>query len=166
MRHQARLGMAMFLLSEAVFFFMLIAAFVYFRAASFATAAASLDLNAAAAYTVCLMASSFTMWRAAVTGLRAWLAGTILLGGVFLFGQVSEYLRLFHQKITISQSLFGTAFFTLTGIHGLHLAVGIVMLAILLGRRALAVDVVALYWYFVDIVWLAIFAIVYLWSFQ
>jgi heme/copper-type cytochrome/quinol oxidase subunit 3 len=166
MRQRARLGMAMFLLSEAVFFFMLIAAFVYFRAASLAAAAANLNLGVTAVYTACLMASSFTMWRASATGLRAWLGGTILLGAVFLFGQGSEYLRLFHQKITISQSLFGTTFFTLTGLHGLHVLVGIALLAILFGRRALAVDVVALYWYFVDIVWLAIFAIVYLWTFR
>ena len=167
MRKRARLGMAMFLLSEAVFFFMLIAAFVYFRSASLAAAAANLNLGTAAIYTVCLMASSFTMWRAAATGSRIWLMGTILLGAVFLFGQGSEYLRLFQQKITISQSLFGTTFFTLTGLHGLHVFVGIVMLAILLGlERPVAVETVALYWYFVDVVWVAIFAIVYLWTFR
>jgi heme/copper-type cytochrome/quinol oxidase subunit 3 len=149
-----------------VFFFMLIAAFVYFRAASLAAAAANLNLGPTAVYTACLVASSFTMWRAAATGLRVWLGGTIVLGGAFLFGQGSEYLRLFHQKITISQSLFGTTFFTLTGLHGLHVLVGIVLLAILLGlkRNPVAVETVALYWYFVDIVWIAIFAIVYLWT--
>jgi heme/copper-type cytochrome/quinol oxidase subunit 3 len=166
MRQRARLGMAMFLLSEAVFFFMLIAAFVYFRAASVAAAAANLNLGTTAIYTVCLMASSFTMWRAAATGLRCWLGGTILLGAVFLFGQGSEYLRLFHQKIRISESLFGTTFFTLTGLHGLHVLVGLVLLAILLGlERRVVVETVALYWYFVDVVWIAIFAIVYLWTF-
>jgi heme/copper-type cytochrome/quinol oxidase subunit 3 len=166
MRQRARLGMAMFLLSEAVFFFMLIAAFVYFRTASIAAAAANLNLGTTAIYTVCLMASSFTMWRASATGLRGWLFGTILLGAAFLFGQGSEYQRLFHQKITISESLFGTTFFTLTGLHGLHVLVGLVLLAILLGlERRVVVETVALYWYFVDVVWIAIFAIVYLWTF-
>jgi len=168
MRQRARLAMAMFLLSEAVFFFMLIAAFVYFRAASLAVAAANLKLGATAVFTACLLASSFTMWRATVTRIRAWLGGTILLGGVFLVGQGSEYLRLFRQHITISQGLFGTTFFTLTGLHGLHVLVGIALLAILLGlateRRSVAVETIALYWYFVDVVWVAIFAIVYLWT--
>jgi len=166
MRQQARLGMAMFLLSEAVFFFMLIAAFVYFRAASVATAA-NLHLGVTAIYTACLLASSFTMWRAAATGLRSWLGLTIVLGGAFLYGQASEYLRLFHQKITISQGLFGTTFFTLTGMHGLHVVIGIVLLAALLGfERRIEMDAVALYWYFVDVVWIAIFAIVYVWTFR
>ncbi|HEV3329522.1 MAG TPA: cytochrome c oxidase subunit 3 [Bryobacteraceae bacterium] len=185
MRQRARLGMAMFLLSEAVFFFMLIAAFVYFRTQSLAAARVNLSLGAAAVFTACLLASSFTMWRAAVTGLRGWLAGTIGLGGVFLFGQAREYQRLsiadagwtfytpYQTTYSPTKSLFGTTFLTLTGLHALHVLVGIVMLAILLGlassrrsgrRHTVVVETVALYWYFVDIVWVAIFAIVYLWT--
>ena len=165
MRQRARLGMVMFLLSEAVFFFMLIAAFVYFRDTR--AAAGSLRLGTSTLYTVCLAASSFTMWRAAETGTRSWLAGTIALGATFLLGQGSEYLRLFRQNITISQSLFGTTFFTLTGFHGLHVLIGIVLLgvALRLSENAAAFESVALYWYFVDAVWLAIFAVVYLWTF-
>ena len=86
------------------------------------------------------------------------------LGLAFLLGQGSEYLRLFHQQITISQSLFGTTFFTLTGLHGLHVAAGIAALAVALGRPAI-VKPIALYWQFVDLVWLAIFAVVYLGTF-
>jgi heme/copper-type cytochrome/quinol oxidase subunit 3 len=167
MRQQARLGMALFLLSEAVFFFMLIAAFVYFRGESLPVAAANLKLGTTAAYTAALLASSFTMWRAASGGAsRGWLAATIVLGAVFLFGQTSEYLRLFRQNITISQNLFGTTFFTLTGFHGLHVLVGIVLLAALAALRGhhMALETVSLYWYFVDAVWIAIFAVVYLWS--
>jgi heme/copper-type cytochrome/quinol oxidase subunit 3 len=173
MRQQARLGMALFLLSEAVFFFMLIAAFWYFRTATLPVAAANLKLGSTAVYTAALLASSFTMWRAASGGAtRGWLAATIVLGTVFLFGQTSEYLRLFRQNITISQNLFGTTFFTLTGFHGLHVLVGIVLLAVLAvlrgssfeSTKSLAVKTVSLYWYFVDAVWIAIFAVVYLWS--
>jgi heme/copper-type cytochrome/quinol oxidase subunit 3 len=173
MRRQARFGMALFLLSEAVFFFMLIAAFVYFRGTSLPIAAANLKLGTSALYTAALLASSFTMWRAALgSATRVWLTATIVLGAVFLFGQTSEYLRLFRQNITISQSLFGTTFFTVTGLHGLHVLVGIVLLVALVPLRApgfestqsLALETVSLYWYFVDAVWIAIFSVVYLWS--
>lgn len=181
MLQRARLGMAMFLLNEAVFFFMLIAAFVYFRNASGPEAARNLSLGATAVYTACLAASSFTMWRASVSamsanpaGLRAWLGGTIALGCVFLAGQGFEYTRLFQRNITVSQSVFGTTFFTLTGFHGLHVLAGILLLAILLfialtgaaeERQSLAVQTVAMFWHFVDLVWIAIFSIVYLWTF-
>jgi heme/copper-type cytochrome/quinol oxidase subunit 3 len=161
----------MFLLSEAVFFFLLVAAYVYFRAGSLAAASANLRLGAAALFTLCLLASSFTMWRAVVTRVRGWLIGTVALGALFLIGQGTEYSRLIGQKITISQSLFGTTFFTLTGMHGIHVLAGIVTLgAVLLlarqgeERESGLLDAVAMYWYFVDGVWIVIFTVVYLGS--
>jgi len=170
MRQQARLGMALFLLNEAVFFFMLIAAFVYFRASSLPTATASLNPRVTAIYTLCLLISSFTMWRASTGGARAWTTGTLVLGAIFLFGQGSEYLRLFRQNVTISQGLFGSTFFTLTGLHGLHVLIGLLLLIVLWsakdapGQTARA-GAIALYWHFVDAVWLVIFSVVYLWTF-
>jgi heme/copper-type cytochrome/quinol oxidase subunit 3 len=179
MRQQrAKLGMAMLVLTESIFFFMLILAFVYFRAESVKTAAASLNPVVTAIYTACLIASSFTMWRAKTSaardksGARLWLGLTIALGIAFLAGQGSEYLRLLRQGVTISQGLFGTTFFTLTGIHGLHVVVGLLLLAILFGitthrgeRESIAVEAIAMYWYFVDAVWIVIFSVVYLWTF-
>jgi heme/copper-type cytochrome/quinol oxidase subunit 1 len=157
-------GMKLFLLSEGVFFFLLIVAYVYFRAPSFRTAG-NLRLGETAIFTACLLASSITVWRAAAardhSRARPWLAASMALGLAFLLGQGSEYLRLVQQQITISQSLFGTTFFTLTGFHGLHVAVGIAALAVALGRPAI-VKAIALYWQFVDLVWIAIFAVVYL----
>lgn len=174
MRERARLGMAMFLVNEGVFFFLLIAAFVYFRSATLAAAAGALRLGPAAVYTACLLASSCTM-RGAQRGkparARIWMGATMALGGVFLLGQGREYLRLFHQNVTIGNSLFGTTFFTLTGLHGLHVAAGIALLGILLApagdsseRQSVAIDTAALYWYFVDAVWIAIFVVLYLWT--
>jgi heme/copper-type cytochrome/quinol oxidase subunit 3 len=175
MRRRVKLGMAMFLLTEAVFFFMLILAFVYFRAESVKTAAASLHPGVTAVYTACLVASGFTMWRAtsaAKSGVRLWLGLTIALGSAFLVGQGSESLRLLRQGVTLSQGLFGTTFFTLTGIHGIHVAAGILLLAVLFvvtagrgERESVAVEAVAMYWYFVDAVWIAIFLVMYLWTF-
>ena len=173
MRQQVRLGMAMFLISEAVFFFLLVAAFVYFRAGSLAAANANLRMGAGTLFTVCLLASSFTMWRAVKTGVRGWLIGTAALGALFLVGQGSEYSRLIGQKVTISQGLFGTTFFTLTGMHGLHVLAGVVTLGVVMllppgpqtnERESGLLDAVAMYWYFVDGVWIVIFAVVYLGS--
>lgn len=172
--HRLRLGMALFLLNEAVLFFMLIVAFFYFRNSTLPAASKNLHLPAAALLTVCLIASSLTMWRAAATGALSWIAGTVALGAIFLYGQGEEYLRLFAQRITISRSEFATTFFTLTGVHALHVLVGIVALAVFLllsvresglrsGRRT-ALDAVALYWYFVDAVWIVIFLTVYIWT--
>jgi heme/copper-type cytochrome/quinol oxidase subunit 3 len=166
MRQSARLGMALFLLNEAVFFFMLISAFVYFRASSLPAAAANLKPGVTAIYTVCLLASSITVWRATAQGNRAWTCATLALGAVFLFGQGSEYLRLFQQNITVSQGLFGSTFFTLTGLHALHVLIGLVLLVVLLAtQNTLSPPSIALYWYFVDAVWLVIFSVVYLWAF-
>ena len=167
MKPRAPLGMLLFLLNEAVLFFMLIAAFVYFRGSTVATAARSLNLTAASIFTVCLLASSLTVWRAAATGARSWLGATLALGAIFLYGQASEYWALFRQNVTIGRNQFGTTFFTLTGVHALHVFAGLILLVILLrgeGRRP-ALDAIAFYWYFVDAVWLAIFALVYLWTF-
>lgn len=166
MERRAPLGMLMFLLNEAVLFFMLIAAYVYFHGSTVGTAARSLNLASAAIFTICLLASSFTMWRAAGRG-RLWLGVTLGLGAIFLFGQGAEYWHLFHQNITMAGNQFGTTFFTLTGIHALHVFIGLILVAILLrgaASRAM-LDSIALYWYFVDAVWLVIFAVVYLWTF-
>jgi cytochrome c oxidase subunit 3 len=94
------------------------------------------------------------MWRAVRTGARHWLAVTVALGSVFLIGQGSEYIS--------SQSLLGTAFFTLTSFHSLHLLAGIVLLSAMLVLSTKELGVAALYWYFVAAVWIAIFMVVYL----
>jgi heme/copper-type cytochrome/quinol oxidase subunit 3 len=154
---KARLGMSMLILAESVFFFMLILAFVYFRSESLKTAAATLHLAATSIYTVCLLASGFTLWR-------GWVAPTIALGAVFLLGQAREYFALLHTGVTMSQGLFGTTFFTITGIHGIHVALGLALLGFVAAKK-LALPAIAMFWYFVGAVWVAVFAVVYLWTF-
>jgi len=87
--------------------------------------------------------------------------------------QAKEYLRLIGAQTTISSNVFATSFFTLTGFHGLHVLVGLIMLSILAGLawvgdfrgpRSVAVEAVSLYWHFVDAVWVVIFTVVYLWT--
>jgi heme/copper-type cytochrome/quinol oxidase subunit 3 len=100
-----------------------------------------------------------------------WLAITVGLGAVFLINQFAEYAGLLHGGLTISSSMFGSTFFTLTGFHGLHVFAGLVVLAILfvLGKRSAsatgwadALAAVGYYWHFVDVVWIVVFCVVYL----
>ncbi len=176
-----KLGMALFLFAEANFFLILILAYIYYhtQAANSSTARGVLDPLRTGIFTVCLIASSLTVAQAGKsirvnnrTGLRAWLLATLVLGAVFLFGQLGEYARLFNQNVTISRDLFGTTFFTLTGFHGLHVLAGLIALGVIAilafasdmqHAPSRAVEVVSLYWHFVDVVWIIIFGIVYLW---
>ncbi len=102
---------------------------------------------------------------------KVWLAATALAGAVFLGFQAYEFTSFVHEGLTIRTNLFGTSFFTLTGFHGTHVAVGVLWLLSLLfidikrglgPRDTINVDICALYWHFVDVVWIAIFTLVYL----
>jgi cytochrome c oxidase subunit III len=172
-RQQAKLGMGLFLASESVFFFMLIVAFVIFRDGSVQEAAKTLNFPFTAVVTACLLCSGLTVWQGVRVAARpagsprVWFAATALLGSVFLLGQGSEYLNLLHRGVSISRSLFGTTFFTLTGIHGLHVLIGIGLLATTLWTRRTGpgVRMVAAFWLFVGGVWMVIFSVVYIGTF-
>jgi heme/copper-type cytochrome/quinol oxidase subunit 3 len=125
-----------------------------------------------------LLMSSLTMvlalsaiQRADHRAFRTWIVTTALLGSTFIAGQVYEFTAFYREGLGFTTNIFGSAFYTLTGFHGVHVTVGIVMLLSLFvlslrGRlassRAEAVEIVGLYWHFVDIVWILIFTIVYL----
>ena len=102
---------------------------------------------------------------------KLWLFGTALAGMTFLGFQAFEFTSFVHEGLSIRTNLFGSSFFTLTGFHGAHVTAGVIWLLTLLSidyRRglgpddALIVDIAALYWHFVDVVWIAIFTLVYL----
>ena len=102
---------------------------------------------------------------------RLWLFATAAMGATFLGFQAYEFTSFVHEGLTIRTNLFGTSFFTLTGFHGTHVAVGVLWLMSLLfidmkrglgPKDAIIVDICALYWHFVDVVWIAIFTLVYL----
>src|SRR5512133_3444713 len=171
--------MWVFIASEAVFFAFLIAAYVCYCGAAVhgPTASNSLNPPRTLLFTICLLASSGTLWLAERRGagdrkgFRLWLGATILLGATFIFGQVMEYAGLIAKSITPERNLFGATFFTLTGFHGLHVLCGVIALAILLvltfrpgfgTREGSGVAAVAMYWHFVDAVWIVIFSLVYL----
>jgi cytochrome c oxidase subunit I len=175
-----QVSMVSFIVSEAGFFVVLIISYLFYTSAPRRGpgAASTLDPVTTGLYTLDLLASSGTIWwaerslrRERHTAFRLWLTVTLLLGMVFLVGQGREYWRLWAHGVRINTNLFTTAFFTLTGFHGLHVCGGLVALAIVLGLAlgrdfqsagAPAVSPVALYWHFVDAVWMAVFAMVYL----
>ncbi|NOX30514.1 MAG: cytochrome oxidase subunit III [Actinobacteria bacterium] len=125
-----------------------------------------------------LLMSSLTMVlavQAIVAGddrqTRLWLATTATFGAVFLAGQVYEFTIFYNEGLGFTTNISSSAFFTLTGFHGVHVSLGIIMLASLwfmshtgrlTQRNAETVEIVGLYWHFVDIVWIVIFGIVYL----
>jgi heme/copper-type cytochrome/quinol oxidase subunit 3 len=102
---------------------------------------------------------------------KFWLASTAAAGAIFLCFQAYEFTSFVHHGLTIRTNLFGSSFYTLTGFHGAHVAVGVLWLMTMLfidlkrglmPKDAINIDIMALYWHFVDVVWIAIFTLVYL----
>lgn len=100
-----------------------------------------------------------------------WLTTTATLGALFVGGQVFEFTAFYHEGLGYTTSLFGSSFYTLTGFHGVHVTIGVIMLLALVGSvlrsrvhgdKAEVVELIGLYWHFVDVVWVVIFTLVYL----
>jgi heme/copper-type cytochrome/quinol oxidase subunit 3 len=174
------LAMYTFIASESFFFGGLLTGFIYsgsHQQGGFGPD--HLDLLRTSLFSVALFASSATIVMAERrlhhgdhAGFRLWLLVTIALGAIFMFGQVTEYGALYDEGITLSTNPFASAFFTLTGFHGLHVVIGLIALLIVAvlafggdfrnGRHAGAVASVSWYWHFVDGVWVVVFTTVYL----
>ena len=105
-------------------------------------------------------------------GLREWFVLTYIMGAVFIGGQALEYAELVHEGLTIPSDAYGTMFYLTTGFHGLHVTGGLVAFIFVLGRtymarkftheQAVSAIVISYYWHFVDVVWIALFATIYL----
>jgi heme/copper-type cytochrome/quinol oxidase subunit 3 len=178
LKKENNLMMLLVIGSEAIFFISLIMGYVYFwRSGNYVAAVkATLDIKSTGIFTILLISSSFTFWLAEHSykkgeqkKIKVWLLTTIVLGAVFLIGQGHEYYRLLQSNFKLSTSLFGTTFYTLTGFHGLHVLFGIIMLLILFiltlqgffERKSTVLSTIGIYWHFVDVVWIAVFTIVY-----
>jgi cytochrome c oxidase subunit 1/cytochrome c oxidase subunit I+III len=173
-------GILAFLFSEVGFFGTLILAYLYFYAHPQAgPSARELDVPRTLVFSVCLFASSFTFWRSEVAlrklhrgSMLAWLGLTIVLGAIFLGGQANEYWKLFQSGVDLSTNMFSTSFFTLTGFHGLHVLIGLIVLLIFLwaawegdsvsSKFDSAFKSAGYYWHFVDVVWVVVLLTVYI----
>ena len=174
-------GLLTFLVSEVALFGTLIVTYVFYLGRDLVspTPAEALSLSLVLFTTACLLASSGTVHQAERTlgrgdqarFIRWWLA-TIVLGAVFLGGTAYEWRDLIkHHNLTISRNLFGTTYYTLVGLHALHVTGGVIVMLIVLclalyrqvttANRA-AVGLVSWYWHFVDGVWVVVFTVVYL----
>jgi heme/copper-type cytochrome/quinol oxidase subunit 3 len=175
-----KLGMWAFLGSECLFFGALISTYLLYRGRSVQGPFPEdvYDIPYTSVSSFVLLMSSLTMvlalnaiQRGDHRRLRAWLLATALLGITFIGGQAFEFTVFVNEGLTLSRNVFGSSFFVLTGFHGAHVTVGVLMLLSLFGmsvagrlppQNALRVELVGLYWHFVDIVWIVIFTVVYL----
>ena len=171
-------GMASLIIAESAIFTIFVVAYLYYVGKSLSGPTPRDVLETPILFTAFLLSSSVTIHFAGMalergaTGafVALWLA-TITLGGAFLFGTGHEWHRLIHEHgLTISTNLFGTTYYSLVGLHAFHVVVGLVLMAIValfalaghVGREdSPRVGVLALYWHFVDMVWVVVFTVVY-----
>ena len=169
-----------FLGSECLFFGAFISTYLLYRGRDTAGPKPTqlLEVPFTSATSFILLMSSLTMvlalaaiQRGEERKMRVWLSATALLGCVFLGGQFYEFSTFYRDGLTLSSNLFGSTFFTLTGFHGTHVAIGVFWLLSLYSRsmqgkltteHSEAVEIAGLYWHFVDIVWIFIFTAIYL----
>ena len=163
--------------AEAAIFVIFVVAYLFYLGKSVSGPTPAV-LHAPIFFSLCLLSSSWTIHRA-VTALRRgeagsfarWWLATIALGAVFLAGTGLEWRHLIiDEGLTIRTNLFGTTYYSLVGLHAFHVTAGVIALATvslfaLFGHvkleHAERVDVVSLYWHFVDVVWIAVFLVVY-----
>src|SRR5687768_7039107 len=169
-----KLAMWAFLGSECLLFGALISTYLLYKGRSTSGPLPEdvYDIPFTSASSFLLLMSSLTMvlalasiQRGDTRRLRLWLLGTATLGSLFITGQVYEFTLFYKEGLSLSTNLFGSSFFVLTGFHGVHVSLGILMLLSLFrlaGRgklpkeRSEVVELVGLYWHFVDIVWIVI----------
>ncbi|MFD0357513.1 heme-copper oxidase subunit III [Streptomyces sp. NPDC127110] len=177
-------GTIIWLSSELMFFAALFAMYFTLRSVTGAEywteQAASLNLPFSATNTTILVLSSLTCQlgvfaaeRGDVKKLRTWFIITFVMGAIFIGGQVFEYTELVkHEGMSLSSGPYGTVFYLTTGFHGLHVTGGLIAFLLVLGRtyaakrftheQATSAIVVSYYWHFVDVVWIGLFATIYL----
>lgn len=171
-------GMACLILAEASIFLIFVVAYVYYIGKSLSGPTPAQVLELPILGTVCLLSSSLTVhW--AVSSLRKnkvrdctlGLAATVLLGLIFLAATATEWYHLIHDYgLTLRTNLFGTTFYSLVGLHATHVVIGVIMLSIALGlsltgrvseKHEQRLEVLSLYWHFVDAVWVVVLLTVY-----
>jgi heme/copper-type cytochrome/quinol oxidase subunit 3 len=182
-----KLLMWLFLASDCMFFGALIATYMIYRGRTeevgigpFPHEMVDIPFTSVSAFI--LLMSSLTMvlslgslQRGNIRNSRIWLFATAMLGSIFLGGQYFEFTEFYHEGLGLTTNLYGSSFYTLTGFHGTHVAIGVLWLLGLLfvslrgglkAKDSMTLEVAGLYWHFVDIVWIVIFTLVYLIPYQ
>lgn len=175
-----KLLMWLFLGSECLFFGSLISAYLLYRDRSvtgpYPEDLFDIPFTSVSAFQLLMSSVSMVLALAAIQrgnlrGMQIWLATTALLGTLFVAGQAYEFTEFHREGLNLDTNLFGTTFFVLTGFHGTHVAVGVLILLSLLvvsftgkitPQHSLQIELAGLYWHFVDIVWIIIFTLIYL----
>ena len=177
--YRGKVGMACLIIAESAIFTIFVVAYLYYAGRSLSGPTPREVLETPIFFTICLLSSSLTIHFAEkflVRGGRGAFLGfwflTILLGGLFLFGTGEEWHRLIYEHgLTISTNLFGTTYYSLVGLHAFHVTVGLIglftiLLLALFGKihqeHSKNVDTFAMYWHFVDVVWIVVFTVVYI----
>src|SRR5467141_2890762 len=175
---RGKIAMAGLIIAESAIFTIFVVAYLFYAGKSLTGPTPREVLEQPIFYSICLLSSSLTIHfatkvlqrerRGAFLGL---LSLTILLGALFLYGTGREWYGLIYEHgLTISTNLFGTTYYSLVGLHAFHVTAGLVMLSVVLffglaGRvgpeQSARVDVLSLYWHFVDAVWVVVFTVVY-----
>ena len=175
---RGKVAMAGLIIAESAIFTIFVVAYLFYLGKSVTGPTPREVLETPIFYTVCLLSSSLTIHFAAKCLERGigfafhglWLL-TIALGGLFLYGTAQEWHRLIYERgLTISTNLFGTTYYSLVGLHAFHVTAGLVMLCLVAifavaGRvrveQSRRVEVLSMYWHFVDAVWVVVFTVVY-----
>jgi cytochrome c oxidase subunit 3/cytochrome o ubiquinol oxidase subunit 3 len=171
-------GMTCLIVAESAIFIIFVVAYIYYIGKSLHGPTPHDVLKLPIFDTVCLLSSSLTVHLAVSSLYRGkrglcstWLAATVLLGAIFLAGTAREWHELIYRDgLTIQTNLFGTTFYSLVGLHATHVIIGLLMLSLALlfslrgqvtTRHAERLEVLSLYWHFVDGVWVVVFLVVY-----
>ncbi|HUF52508.1 MAG TPA: cytochrome c oxidase subunit 3 [Dehalococcoidia bacterium] len=175
-----KLLMWLFLASDCLFFGSFIAAYLLYRDRSivgpYPEDLFDIPFTSVSAFVLLMSSVSMVLALAAiqkgnVRGLRIWLLTTAVLGTLFVAGQAYEFTEFYHEGLHLDTNLFGTTFYVLTGFHGAHVTIGILILLSLFvyslrggiqQKDSENIEIAGLYWHFVDIVWIVIFTLIYL----
>jgi cytochrome c oxidase subunit III len=177
--YKGRVGMSALIVGESAIFTIFVVAYIFYLGKSLSGPRPADVLEVPILGTICLLSSSFTIWRAEqaieddrMNSFTGWLGATITLAIAFLVGTAAEWRKLiYHDGLTISTNLFGTTFYSLVGLHATHVVIGLVLLGSVFlfslfgrldSRQSQRFGTVALYWHFVDGVWVVVFSVVYL----
>jgi len=177
--YKGRIGMYGLIIAESTIFTIFVIAYIYYIGKSLYGPTPQQVLDVPVFNTICLLSSSVTIWlsersieHGKMRGFGLWWAATIVLGAIFLVGTGIEWNKLiYHDGLTISTNLFGTTFYSLVGLHATHVIIGLIMLSLVLlftltghvrQEHSERVQVLALYWHFVDAVWIVVFTVVYI----